>query len=55
MLIKKSIKTPSGTLQFEGELAGDELDFVIEVGLNIILASGVPPFLKETDSQEKLH
>ena len=45
MLINKTIETQDGTVEFKGNLLDEELDFVIEVGLNVILAQGDTNFL----------
>ena len=45
MLINKTIETQNGTVEFKGNLLDEELDFVIEVGLNVILAQGATNFL----------
>ena len=48
MKIDKSIETPEGSIKFEGELNDKELDLVVEIGLNVLLAQGAIPFtLKE--------
>lgn len=44
MEIRKTIKTPQGTVMFEGELSQEELDFVITVGLNELFQNGALPF-----------
>lgn len=41
MYIEKVIETEDGKIEFKGTLQADELDFVLEVGLNVILAQGV--------------
>lgn len=33
---------PEGIVKFEGTLEGVELDYVVEVGLNWLLANGMP-------------
>lgn len=47
MLINKTIETPEGIVEFKGNLLDEELDFVIEVGLNVILAQGATNFLSD--------
>jgi len=44
MLVNKSIETPQGTVKFEGELEQNELDFVLKLGLNMLLTQGAIPF-----------
>lgn len=41
MQVNKAIYTKQGTLQFDGELDGPELDKVIEVGLTVLVQMGV--------------
>lgn len=41
MQINKTIETKEGTVQFEGELTGVELDKVLEVGLTVLVQMGV--------------
>lgn len=48
MLISKTIETPTGSVKFEGELEPKELDFVLQVGLNTLLAQGAIPFTIKT-------
>ncbi len=40
MKISKAIETPEGTVRFEGELEAAELDYVLKVGLNVLLVQG---------------
>ena len=52
--ISKTVEVPNGSIQFEGELNDKELDLVLEVGLNVLLAQGAIPFtLTETMSVEE--
>jgi hypothetical protein len=44
MLVKKVIETDKGTVKFEGELEEAELDLIIRIGLNYLLAQGALPF-----------
>ena len=53
MLITKAVETPEGNVVFSGELQKDELDFVIEIGLNIILANGAQNFMSEKTAAAK--
>ena len=41
MQVNKAIYTKQGTLQFDGELEGAELDKVVEVGLTVLVQMGV--------------
>ena len=47
MLVNKTINTKDGMVEFKGNLLDEELDFVIEVGLNVILAQGATNFLSD--------
>lgn len=47
MEIKHSIERPDGTYQFQGELTGPELQFIVEYGINGLMASGAFPFVHE--------
>jgi hypothetical protein len=42
--IKHTTETPEGDVVFQGKLEGPELAFVIEVGINTLLAQGALPF-----------
>jgi ABC-type proline/glycine betaine transport system ATPase subunit len=44
LLINKTIETPQGTVKFEGELEAQELDLVLQIGLNYLLQQGALPF-----------
>lgn len=44
MEIRKAIKTPMGTVLFEGELSDEEFEFVLTVGLNELFNQGALPF-----------
>jgi hypothetical protein len=41
MQISKSFETPEGTVKFEGEISGVELDTVLQLGLLAILTRGL--------------
>lgn len=47
--INKTIETEEGTIQFEGELSQEEVNFVIETGLNALLQAGALPFTYAED------
>jgi len=48
MLVNKTIETDKGTVKFEGELEEAELDLVLRIGLNYLLANGALPFTTNT-------
>jgi hypothetical protein len=39
------METPEGSLEYEASLSDDELAFVVEIGLNVLMAKGAMPFL----------
>ncbi len=51
MKVKKSLETPDGVVEFQGELNQDELDLILTVGLNYLLQQGAIPLrvMPETD------
>lgn len=55
MLVSKSIETPQGTVKFEGELEQKELDFVLKVGLNVLLQRGAIPMVMAPTDEEVQH
>lgn len=44
MQIKQVVETPEGDVVFQGRLEGPELAFVLEVGINTLVAQGALPF-----------
>ena len=52
MLISKSIETPEGTVKFEGVLEQKELDFVLKLGLNLLLTQGALPFMMASKKED---
>jgi hypothetical protein len=52
MLVNKSIETPEGTVKFEGELEQKELDFILKIGLNVLLTQGALPFMIASNKEE---
>lgn len=44
MLVNKTIEQENGSVTFEGELSQEELDLVLTMGLNYLLAHGAIPF-----------
>lgn len=49
MRLKSVIETPEGNVQFEGELSNEQVQFLLEVGLNVVLANGATPFATENE------
>lgn len=54
MQIKKVIETEDGTVIFTGELKGEELQAVLEVGLNVLYQNGALPF-RLVDDESAAH
>lgn len=52
MEIKHIVEREDGTAVFQGVLTGKELAFVVEVGLNQLIAEGAIPFLMESEETE---
>lgn len=44
MEISKVLETPTGTVEFKGELTQEEADYVIKIGLSVLLQQGMLPF-----------
>lgn len=53
MLINKSVELENGSVQFNGELSSQELDLVLTMGLNYLLANGAIPFTSK--KKEDIH
>lgn len=45
MKILHSVELEDGSYKYQGELSGKELDFIVEVGINTLLAQGAFPFI----------
>ena len=43
MKVSQVVENADGSLSYNGNLSGDELGFVVELGLNILLARGALP------------
>jgi hypothetical protein len=44
MFVKHVVEKPDGDVVFQGVLTGNELAFVIEMGLDAIIKAGAVPF-----------
>jgi len=44
MEISKVLETPQGTVEFKGSLTQEEADYVIKIGLSVLLQQGMLPF-----------
>lgn len=49
MKVNHVVEKPDGSVVFQGVLEGQELGFVIEMGLESIIAAGAAPFLSTQD------
>lgn len=49
MEIKVKTLNEDGSINFEGILRQHEIDFVLEVGVNFLLANGASPFIQDED------
>lgn len=45
MRIKKTIETENGAVEIHADLNPDQVQFLLEVGLNVVMAKGVRPFI----------
>lgn len=45
MQIQKIIETPEGAVEVQANLSPEQVQFLLEVGLNVVLAKGAKPFL----------
>lgn len=48
MKINNTIETPEGSMTFQGELDGKELDFVVQTGLNFLMYNNLLPITKQS-------
>jgi hypothetical protein len=53
MQINKSIETKEGTVRFEGEIEGAELDVVLQLGLHALVLRGIltPTYAVKPDNE----
>lgn len=49
MEVKHSIEKEDGSVVFQGKLEGQELSFVIEMGLETLIRAGAIPFASTED------
>lgn len=55
MQISQSIETKEGTLKFQGEVEGPELDLIIQLGLHALVLRGIVSPVTAPTSEENLH
>lgn len=52
MRVKKSIKLEDGTYNVDADFSAEEMDSIIEIGLNVLLAHGALPFQATEDQDD---
>ena len=52
MELNVETKNSDGSISFKGTLNKKEIDFVLNVGINFLLAQGVAPFLAKDGQQQ---
>ncbi len=56
MQINSVVETPEGAVEVSANLSPEQVQFLLEVGLNVVLAKGAKPFVqKDNFSVEQLH
>ncbi len=53
MQIDQAIETSAGVVKFQGTVEGPELDMILQLGLNVLLANGAIKMM-EQDKPEQL-
>ena len=51
MEIQVKTLNEDGSINFEGTLRQHEVQFVLEVGVNFLLANGASPFIQDDDEE----
>lgn len=51
MRIKKIIETENGAVEIHADLTSEQVQFLLEVGLNVIMAKGVKPFISPGEKE----
>jgi hypothetical protein len=49
MHVKKHLEIDGDVFQVDCEFSKEEMDSIIEIGLNVLLANGALPFVQEED------
>ena len=49
MIINQVVETPEGAVEIQANLSEEQVKFLIEVGLNVVLAKGAKPFIQSAD------
>lgn len=50
MHVKKHLETDEGNFLVDCEFSAEEMDSIIEIGLNVLIANGALPFVQEDDA-----
>jgi hypothetical protein len=53
MEIRVKTLNEDGSINFEGTLRQNEVQFVLEIGVNFLLANGASPFMEEDEEQDE--
>lgn len=53
MQIQVKTLNPDGSVAFEGTLQQHEVQFVLEVGVNFLLANGASPFIEDDEDDDE--
>jgi len=56
MKINSIVETPEGAVEVSANLSPEQVQFLLEVGLNVVLAKGARPFVQENNfTVDQLH
>lgn len=56
MQINSIVETPEGAVEVNANLSPEQVQFLLEVGLNVVLAKGAKPFVqKNSYTTDQLH
>jgi len=56
MIINQVVETPDGAVELQANLSPEQVKFLIEVGLNIVLAKGAKTFIQSEEfSIDQIH
>ena len=56
MQINSVVETPEGAVEVSANLSPEQVQFLLEVGLNVVLAKGAKPFVQSSDfTSDQLH
>lgn len=50
MHVKKHLETDEGTFLVDCNFSAEEMNSIIEIGLNVLLANGALPFVQEDEA-----